>query len=329
MRKRRALSVVGACAALLATALASAPAEALPPAPGGDDPTLVSSIPMADPFVLEFDSTYYAFVSNYTGPSRNVPWLSSSDPMTSWAHVDDALPDLGSWANEGNTWAPGVLPRQGRFVLFYTARHRASGKQCIGRATSTVVTGPYKDKSGSPFICQLGQNGSIDPAPFVAPDGVPYLLWKSEGVIGKSPTRFYSQRLSAKGTKLVGAKTKLLSTKQPWEGSVIENPAMLFANGKYWVFYSANIWSTANYATGVAKCQSPKGPCHRVYRTPIVGNRGFAIGPGGPTFFQTPDGTQMLGIHAWTYPKVGYENGGERRLYALELTFPNGLPKAG
>ena len=35
------------------------------------------------------------------------------------------------------TWAPSVLPRGNTYVLYYTARHRTSGLQCIGRAVGT------------------------------------------------------------------------------------------------------------------------------------------------------------------------------------------------
>ena len=318
-----------ACALVLVSATVIA--GCLPDAPGGKAASPVSNIPMADPFVLKMGNTYYAFISNYLGPTRNVPVLESTDPMHRWRERGDVLPDLGRWAVEGNTWAPGVLQRDSEFVLFYTAHSAATGRQCIGRAKSNGVAGPYVDNRDGPLICQVGQGGSIDPAPFVAPGGVPYLIWKSEGVIGRAPTKFWSQQLTSNGASLVdGTRVKLLQTEQPWEGSVIENPAMTRAGGATWLFYSANIWSSANYATGVARCAGPAGPCSRVYNNPILGNRGAAIGPGAPTFFRRPDGTLMLAFSAWTYPLVGYESGGERRLHALKLTFKkNGLPKVG
>jgi beta-xylosidase len=323
MRRRAACALALLSAAVLA--------GCLPRAPGGKAASPVSHVPMADPFVLKVGTRYYAFVSNYLGPTRNVPVMESTDPMHRWTELGDVLPDLGRWAEEGNTWAPGVLPRGDQFVLFYTARHAGNGKQCIGRAKSSGVAGLYVDARDEPLICQVSQGGSIDPAPFVAPNDVPYLVWKTEGVIGRAPTKFFSQQLTPSGAALVdGTRVKLLQTEQPWEGSVIENPAMKFARGSYWVFYSANIWSTANYATGVARCSGPSGPCGRVYSTPVLGNRGLAIGPGGPTFFRKPSGALMLAFSAWTYPNIGYESGGERRLHALRLTFrKNGLPKVG
>src|SRR5262245_60051758 len=87
----------------------------LPDAPGGKAPAPVSTTPMADPFVIRAGGRYYAFVSNYFFPTRNVPWLVSTDPMHSWSQQGDALPQLGTWAVPGNTWAPGVLKRGDHF----------------------------------------------------------------------------------------------------------------------------------------------------------------------------------------------------------------------
>jgi len=88
----------------------------------------------ADPDVVMDGNQFLAYTTNTS--AGNVPLWRSSD-LGSWAFVRDALPFLGRWAVPGATWAPAVV-RTGtlRWVLFYVAVDRASGRQCIGRAVA-------------------------------------------------------------------------------------------------------------------------------------------------------------------------------------------------
>ena len=63
-----------------------------------------------------------------------------------------------------------------------------SSAMCISRATSANPAGPFVDDSSSAFVCPLAQGGAIDPSVFVAPDGTPWLLWKSDGDCCNMPT---------------------------------------------------------------------------------------------------------------------------------------------
>ena len=99
----------------------------------------------ADPFVLNVDGSYYAFVTQVpdgAGGWVNVPVLQSSDGLGGWAPqatVADALPQLPSWARVGNTWAPAVAQTgSSSFVLYYTVTDAASGMQAISRAASSA-----------------------------------------------------------------------------------------------------------------------------------------------------------------------------------------------
>src|SRR5205085_9838502 len=137
-----------------------------------------------------------------------------SGDLASWRPVGDALPRLAAWAAPGHTWAPAVLARPDAFVLYYTVRDRASGLQCLSRATSSLPTGPFTDSSSEPFVCQADRGGSIDPAPVVDDRGTPWLIWKSEGRADGEPTRVWVQALSDDGLSLAGSPTELLHTDQ-------------------------------------------------------------------------------------------------------------------
>jgi hypothetical protein len=324
----RAVAIGLALGTMLGPA-AEAGAGELPAAPGGGTTAPVSSEPIADPFVLSVFGTWTVYATNYTLTGINVPQFHSGD-FFGWAWYGDALPRLPAWAAPGNTWAPGVLTTPSGLVLFFTARHRRSGDECIGLAIAPGLLALFEPVAEKPLVCQHRRNGSIDPNPFVDRNGVPYLLWKSEGVVDQEPTFLWSQQLTADGLELVaGTRSRLLATEQAWEGNVIENPAMVRKRGAYWLFYSGNEWNSRNSAIGVARCETPTGTCARVYSTPVLRSRSPMAGPGGPTILRGPEGRLRLGFAAWTDPDIGYDAGGQRRLHTLRLSFASGKPAVG
>lgn len=157
----RAARIVGAVLGVLAAvggipaADAVTPAVTAPLAYGGDFP---------DPFVFVNGGRYYAYSTQIWSGDRwtNVPVMSSTN-LASWSTIKDALPTLPAWARPGNTWAPGVIRRSGRYLLYYTTTQATTGRQCISVATASTPTGPFRDRSNGPLVCQLSQGGSIDP----------------------------------------------------------------------------------------------------------------------------------------------------------------------
>ncbi|HEX2864016.1 MAG TPA: family 43 glycosylhydrolase, partial [Deinococcales bacterium] len=102
-------SIAPILAALLGVAALAAPAVKTPvkPAPKPavtartfTNPVINSDFP--DPFILRSGKTFFAFATNAGG--LNVQVASSPD-LVNWISGPDALPNLGSWASTGNTWA--------------------------------------------------------------------------------------------------------------------------------------------------------------------------------------------------------------------------------
>jgi beta-xylosidase len=305
---------------------------ALPLVMGSAPPSSPRSKDFADPFVLRVGETYYAFATG--SRSTHVQAARSSD-LETWAPLGDALPRLPAWASDvaDLTWAPAVLPREKTFVLYYTARHTASGFQCISHATSASVAGPYVDDSSSPFVCTIGGGqpycGSIDPSPFLDEHGKPHLLWKSDenSAACQTAPRLWSQPLSDDGLELVGAPTALLTMDRGWERPIIEGPSMVVHDGQYTLFYSANEYETAKYAVGYAQCAGPAGPCTKVTKdAPLLKSSGTQLGPGGQEFFTDPRGEWWMAFHAWTAPRFTYRDGGARSLHIAHLAFDRGVP---
>lgn len=287
-----------------------------PSAPTGGNGVHPADFP--DPFVLDAGGVFYAFATQ-SGLTQ-VPVLRSLD-LESWEPAGDALQQLPAWATWGYVWAPSVLARPAGYVLYYTTRHSSTGLQCLSRAVSVLPEGPYVDASAGPIVCQTDRGGSIDPSPFVDADGTPWLLWKSEGTLHGEPTRLWSQRLSDDGLGLVGpGPSELLRTEDPWEGPIIEGPALVLDGGRYHLLFSGNRWETAAYGVGHAVCAGPAGPCHRVERAPVLRTGVAEAGPGSPEVFRDRTGALVLAYHAWTPPHVGYP-AGARRLHLASVRF--------
>ena len=270
-----------------------------------------------DPSFVREGQYWYAFATN--GMRGNVQVARSTDFRT-WASRPDALPQLPSWAASGQTWAPTVARIGSTWTLFYSARHLSTGFHCIGRATATSIEGPYQDPASQPFLCQMDRRGSIDPSVFQGSDGSVHLLYKSEGIAGREPTRLWSHRLTPAGDDVVGRAVEIAATDQTWEEPIIEGPRMVEIGGQLWLLYAGNHWESSSYAIGVARCSGPQGPCTKWGAGPLLATGGDIVGPGSPDVVTGPDGSSMLTFHAWdpTRP-VGYANGGRRIVRATRV----------
>ena len=285
----------------------------------GDGPAVYCD-DFADPFVLRVGDSYYAYSTNTE--DYRIPVLTSSG-IFGTAHRRDALAELPGWSSPGKVWAPAVLQRSERFVLYYATPDRRPERECLSVATADRPTGPFVDTSTGPLACPEG-GGAIDPSPFVDVDGRTYLLWKSYG----GPDGIVIRELAPDGLSFVGETQELLDADQDWEGGLVEAPSMVAHEGRYYLFYSGNDWATVAYGVGYAVCDSPLGPCTKPGAGPWLGSTDKAEGPGGAEVFADEQGRLWMVFHAWVGGKVGYPDGA-RNLFVLPLDFVDGVPAAG
>ena len=311
MQKWRGWRTFAAIAVVIG--LVAAPSPAAPATAS----TVLINADFPDPSLVRADGYWYAFATN--GYRGNVQVARSTDFRT-WTMRPDALPQLPSWAASGQTWAPSVARIGSTWTLFFSARHATTGYHCIGRATAASIDGPYTDRASQPFVCQMDRRGSIDPALFQGSDGALRLLYKSEGIAGREPTRIWSHRLTADGSATIGEPVQLLVTDQAWEEPIIEGPTMVELDGHHWLLYAGNHWETDDYAIGMARCDGPDGPCTKWGAGPLLDTGGDVVGPGSPDVVAGPDGTPMLTFHSWDSTGiVGYSRGGRRIARAAPL----------
>lgn len=316
-------AVAAVLAALWALAVPGAPAAAqveVPPVlpPVGPTPERyrnpVLDLDLPDPTVIRVGDAWWVYGTSARG--RRVPVATGPD-LIRWRDVGDALGTLPGWAADGGIWGPGAVVVDGQVRLYYSVRERSTGIWCVSVAVADDPAGPFTDTSDGPLVCQRDLGGTIDPQPVAAGDGH-VLAFKSEGIAGREPTRLWAAPLSADGLRLIGEPALLLTTAEPWEGPIIENPALVEDAGRWFVLYAANRWETGRYATGWAACDSPLGPCRRTGAGPLMVSVDGAAGPGGAVPVTTGDGRRWLLYHAWG-DRVGYGAGGARTLRADPL----------
>jgi len=270
------------------------PPTAAPWAPGALVP---GGADESDPFLTTAAGRYLLFTSGGAGASAaNVPVATSAD-FLHWTAPVDAMPMLPAWAAPGFTWAPDLHRFGSLYALFFTAQvaHYSPESECIGSAFGTSPVGPFTAQP-TPLVCQLDQGGDIDPRVFVDRDGSPWLLWKTDQNIGgaNTPTRMWSQRLTADGTRLLGTPSFLLSPDEPWQGTIVEAPDMVEVDGAYWVVYSANWYNSPSYAVGIARCAGPAGPCRDTSSAPLLASNLQGQGPGEASVFHDDAGVWLL-----------------------------------
>ncbi len=289
---------------------------------GGAAAGLVYPYDFPDPDVTRVGSTYYAYATNSV--SGNIQIIESSD-LSHWNTAGDALPQLPVWANTFYTWAPSVAFVGGKYDLYYAVDPTGSNTECISVATSSSPIGPFVDSSSAPLECQPSLGGAIDPDAFVDANGSVYLLWKS-GETGSA--RIWAQQLASSGTTFAAGSsaTTVLTPDQSWQGSNIEAPDLVAADGRYLLFYSGNDWDTANYAVGVATCAGPLGPCDDGSSNPILSSGAGVSGPGGESVFADGNGDSWIAFDAWNPDAVGGSN--SRALFVRSLNLP-GMPSVG
>ena len=369
--RHRPLLAITVLAAIIGTLLATrAPAaEAYAGAPWFR-PGVPYTQNFPDPTVVRDGSTYWAYATS-TGGSL-MPAMSSTDLVT-WTprpayspnpyntdpYFNDSFPVPPRWSKGGIArdakaqWGPGVA-RFGTGWVAFTSWEVGGSRRCISMATASSPAGPFTDTAETPFQCDADPDGSIDPEPFIDTDGSAYLLWKSAGIPGSTPTRLWSRRLSPDGRSFayLSSPRLLLATdpgtfingipqEDTWEGHGIENPSMAHQGGSYWLTYSANEWRSGDYRTGQAVCEGPMGPCVRSSRSPLLPNTGSELGRGGASMFVDSGGQLRMINHSWNAPFTDYpanpscdapglcSSQGQRRAHLTSLVVADGALRVG
>jgi beta-xylosidase len=131
-------------------------------------------------------------------------------------------------------------------------------------------------------------------------------------------TRIYAQRLSRDARRLQGEPATILQNDLPWEGHLIEGVWISRDDGRYYLLYAGNDFSTAHYGIGVAVATAVTGP-YRKSSEVFLASTGNWWGPGHPSVAVAPDGRRHIFLHAFRAGDAGYK--AFRALLAAPIRF--------
>ena len=118
-------------------------------------------------------------------------------------------------------------------------------------------------------------------------------------------TPVFAARLSDEGDALIDAPRVVLQNDLDWEGHLIEGPFVTFEQGRYWMFYAGNDFSTPAYGIGVAVGDSPLGPFLKQAEPLLKSTREWTA-PGHASVAPGLDGQPQLFFHAFHPGTGGY-----------------------
>ena len=229
-----------------------------------DNPVMDRDFP--DPAVLPapVDGWWYAYATQSVaadGTDINIQVARSRDLVT-WEPPDDALPVKPTWASSTQDfWAPHVIARDGRYVMYYSAAPDEGDGLCLAVATATAPAGPYQDV-GAPLACGPSFV-NIDPMAFPDPaDGRWWLFWGS----GFEPIRVRELAADGLGFAPGSAPTNVLEPDGYLEyENLIEGAWVVARDGYYYLFYAGDSCCVdPNYVVLVARSRAVAGPYEKL-----------------------------------------------------------------
>lgn len=118
-------------------------------------------------------------------------------------------------------------------------------------------------------------------------------------------TPIYAQRLAEDGAAFLGEPKVVLVNDLDWEGHLIEGPWVTRQQGRYWLFYAGNDFSTPAYGLGVAVADDVLGP-YAKQPEPLLRSTRTWTAPGHASVAPGLGGSPQLFFHAFHPGTGGY-----------------------
>lgn len=127
----------------------------------------------------------------------------------------------------------------------------------------------------------------------------------ASAILDAMSTPIRAQRIAADGGSLIGEDRIVLCNDLDWEGHLIEGPFVTRQEGRYWLFYAGNDFSTPHYGIGVAVADHPFGPYTKQGK-PLLRSTSEWAAPGHASVAPGLDGKPQLFFHAFHPGTAGY-----------------------
>lgn len=258
--------------------------------PDKESPTevLSTTLPIADPYILLYDGTYYAYGTSI-GNGFEVYY---SDDLEYWKRSSSLALDEKDSYGSYSFWAPEVyyIEKEKKFYLFYSAEEHI----CV--ATSDSPLGPFKQEEQKP----IREEVSIDTSVFFDDDGKAYLYFV-RFKDGKGNVIWCAELKDNLKEIKEETLTQCIAATEPWElilPTVVEGPSVIKQDGKYYMLYSGNGYTSQDYAIGFAVADSPFGPWKKYDKNPILHKYKGLVGVGHGAPFIDKEGHWRYVFHA-------------------------------
>lgn len=247
---------------------------------------LSQTVPLADPYILVHDSLYYIYGTN-VGNGFDVYY---SKDLEHWVRASSLAFSHTQSYGESNFWAPEVyyVEKEKKFYMFYSSEEHI----CV--ATSDSPLGPFKQDEQKPIREEKG----IDTSVFFDEDGKAYLYFvrfNDGNVIWCAELKENLKEIKEETL------TQCFKAEEPWElvfPKVVEGPSVFKREGVYYLVYSANGYTSQDYAVGYATADSPFGPWKKYEGNPVLHNYEGLLGVGHGAPFFDRDGKMRYVFHA-------------------------------
>ncbi|MGN1245969.1 MAG: family 43 glycosylhydrolase [Muribaculaceae bacterium] len=248
-----------------------------------------SRLPLADPFVLYEDGTYYA----YGTYSNDGIVVFTSSNLIEWEQQSQLALHRNNCTESIWFWAPEVYHIGDEYIMYYSANEH------LFVAKSSSPLGPFIQEGGYQMESMLGSEKCIDSSMFIDDDGTAYLFF----VRFTDGNCIWMCRLADDYiTPVPGTLKYCFSVSAAWENiwpRVVEGPNMVKHNGIYYLTYSANSYESKDYAIGYATSTSLSSPeWKKSSSNPIVRRVYDLVGTGHHTIFNDADGDMRIAFHA-------------------------------
>ena len=140
----------------------------------------------------------------------------------------------------------------------------------------------------------------------------------ASAILDAMSTPIRAQRLAPDGRSLLGDNQVVLCNDLDWEGHLIEGPFVTRQEGRYWLFYAGNDFSTPHYGIGVAVADHVFGP-YTKQGEPLLRSTTEWAAPGHASVAPGLGGEPQLFFHAF-HPGTGGYNA-FRALLTVGLRF--------
>lgn len=251
----------------------------------------------ADPYVLCHEGVYYLYSTNAVNEGYKV--FTSTD-LSTWTDRGLCLVTAdvyGSPTSNGGFWAPEVYYYNGLFYMIYTVDEH------LGIATSESPLGPFVSPKQS-YI--NNSKREIDGHLFFDDDGKVYIYFvRCASSVGTGTgNEIFGAEFDMETFTYKNERCLIYPAPNTWEwvgnyGYVAEGPAVLKHEGRYYLTYSANGYTSQDYAIGLAISDSPLGNYNKYENNPILKKDTYlkVYGPGHHGFTYSPDGTELFIVY--------------------------------